>query len=89
MVDCKSNFEGQFREDMSCRACKVIGSVEDEDHILSCTVLKLDSHNVNFRDVYGSMDQQYIQYVLCMYYVFTIYVFSRHHLINIPLPANV
>ena len=28
MVDCKSNFEGQYREDMSCRACKVIGSVE-------------------------------------------------------------
>jgi hypothetical protein len=59
MVDCKSNFEGQYREDMSCRACKVIGSVEDEDHILSCLVLKLDSHDVKFRDVYGSMDQQY------------------------------
>ena len=59
MVDCKSNFEGQYREDMSCRACKVIGSVEDEDHILSCLVLKLDSHDIKFRDVYGSMDQQY------------------------------
>ena len=59
MVDCKSNFEGQFREDMSCRACKVVGSVEDEDHILSCFVLKLDSHDVKFSDVYGNMDQQY------------------------------
>ena len=59
MGDCKSNFEGQFREDMSCRACKVIGSVEDEDHILSCMVLKIDSHDVNFRSVYGSMEQQY------------------------------
>ena len=59
MVDCKSNFEGQFTEDMSCRACKVIGSVEDEDHILSCMGLKLDSHDVKFRDVYSSMEQQY------------------------------
>ena len=59
MVDCKTNFEGQFREDMSCRACKVVGSVEDEDHILSCAVLKLDSHDAKFMDVYGNMEQQF------------------------------
>ena len=59
MLDCKTNFEGQFREDMSCRACKVVSSVEDEDHILSCVVLKLDSNEVKFSDVYGSMEQQY------------------------------
>ena len=34
-----SNFEGQFN-DMTCRVCNEEGSVENEDHILQCSVLK-------------------------------------------------
>ena len=56
MLDCKTNFEGQF-EDMSCRACKDIDSVENEDHILYCSALNTDNHEVRFSDVYGKTDQ--------------------------------
>ena len=58
MLDCKTNFEGQF-EDMSCRACKDINSVENEDHILYCSVLNTDNHEVRFSDVYGNTEIQY------------------------------
>ena len=58
MLDCKTNFEGQF-EDMFCRACKDIDSVENEDHILHCSALNTDNHEVRFSDVYGKTDIQY------------------------------
>ena len=58
MTECKSNFEGQFN-DMTCRVCNVEGTVENEDHILQCSVLKTEDHNVSFGDVYGSSDQQF------------------------------
>ena len=36
MLNCKSNFRNQFNNDLTCRHCKVTGSIEDEDHILAC-----------------------------------------------------
>ena len=58
MLDCKTNFEGQF-DDMSCRTCNIQQSVENEDHILYCTALNSDAHGVKFGDVYGNPDKQY------------------------------
>ena len=34
MIDCKSNFSNQFENDLTCRTCQEVNSVEDEDHIL-------------------------------------------------------
>ena len=58
MLDCKTNFEGQF-DDMSCRTCNIQQSVENEDHVLYCTALNSDAHGVKFGDVYGNPDKQY------------------------------
>ena len=58
MLDCKTNFEGQF-DDMSCRACDIKESVENEDHILYCPELNSDDHGVKFSDVYGNPEKQY------------------------------
>ena len=51
MLDCKGNFYG--------RICKSTNSVEDEDHILNCSVLNDEECEVQFSDVYGSTDEQY------------------------------
>ena len=39
MTNCKSNFKMQFANNLTCRICKLVGSVEDEDHILICPEL--------------------------------------------------
>ena len=59
MLDCKTNFQNQYAEDLSCRFCKDNGNIEDEDHILRCTVLNNEKYDVKFSDVYGNIDQQY------------------------------
>ena len=59
MLDCKTNFQNQYAEDLSCRFCKDNGNIEDEDHILRCTVLNNVKYDVKFSDVYGNIDQQY------------------------------
>ena len=38
MVECKGNMKGQFKDgDYTCPGCNVIGSVEDQSHILRCS----------------------------------------------------
>ena len=59
MLDCKTNFQNQYAEDLSCRFCKDNGNIEDEDHILRCTVLNNEKYDVKFSDVYGNIDHQY------------------------------
>ena len=59
MLDCKTNFQNQYEEDLSCRFCKDKNKLEDEDHILQCTVLNNDKTDVKFSDVFGNIDQQY------------------------------
>ena len=59
MIDCKANFRNQHRNILTCRICKEADSIEDEDHILKCSVLNDDEYAVQFSDVYGSPDEQY------------------------------
>ena len=59
MLNCKSNFRNQFNNDLTCRICKVTGSTEDENHILTCSELNDDVYSVRFEDVYSNVDDQY------------------------------
>ena len=59
MLNCKSNFQNQFNNKLTCRICKEINTIENEDHILICTVLNNEVYEVTFSDVYGSIDEQY------------------------------
>ena len=36
MIDCKSNFSQQYDNNLVCRICKDINTVENEDHLLVC-----------------------------------------------------
>ena len=53
MLNCKSNFRNQFNNDLTCRLCKVTGSIEDENHVLACTEINDELHSVKFEDVYS------------------------------------
>ena len=55
MLDCKSNFQNQHEYDLSFRICKDSNVLEDEDHLLACTVLNDQKYSVQFDDV----DKQY------------------------------
>ena len=59
MTDCKSNFSNQYGNNLICRMCQELNSVEDEDHILLCKTLNTEQYEVTFTDVYGNIDQQY------------------------------
>ena len=59
MLNCKTNFGGQFQDNMCCRVCNESDSIENEDHILSCNVLNTVTHNVKFSDVYGNTEEQF------------------------------
>ena len=59
MIDCKTNFREQFHQRLQCRICKEPNSIENEDHLLTCSVLNNANSEVNFSDVYGDIDHQY------------------------------
>ena len=59
MVDCKANFRNQYRNILTCRICKATESIENEDHILTCSILNDEEYDAKFSDVYGSTDGQY------------------------------
>lgn len=59
MLDCKRNFQNQYRNILTCRICKADHSIEDEDHILNCSVLNDEEYEVQFANVYGSADKHY------------------------------
>ena len=59
MLDCKSNFQNQHEDDLSCRICKDSNVLEDEDHLLACKVLNDQKYSVQFDDVYKDVDKQY------------------------------
>ena len=60
MLDVKTNFRHLYRNDLVCRTCKEIGSVENEDHILRCEMLKTDNivGNVHFEFVFQDIVKQ-------------------------------
>ena len=49
----------QFANNLTCRTCKVDGSVEDEDHILICPELTDGRTDIQFTDVFGDVNAQY------------------------------
>ena len=59
MLECKANFSEQFQRKLHCRLCRATNSIENEDHILNCTVLNTEKHDIQFSDVFGNTDQQY------------------------------
>ena len=59
MLDCKTNFEHQYANQLACRICKDENTIEDEDHILKCRELNQNEYNSKFSDVYGNTDEQY------------------------------
>ena len=52
-------FQNQYKDDLTCRVCKAITSVENEDHLLLCEELNNKKYDVQFSDVFGNTDQQY------------------------------
>ena len=59
ILDCKNNFKEQYNNILHCRICKNENTVENEDHLLTCSVLNSESYDVKFADVYGNIDVQY------------------------------
>ena len=60
MLDVKSNFSNLYEDDLVCRTCKKLDSVEDEDHLLKCESLKSENLNpdVEFNFVYLDLNKQ-------------------------------
>ena len=58
--DVKTNFRNQFKEDMSCRCCKEEDSIEDEDHLLDCKMLRseVEDYDVTFDHVFSTLEKQ-------------------------------
>ena len=59
MIDCKSNFSQRYDNNLVCRICKDIITVENEDHLLVCQSLNTENYDVRFSDVYADVDRQY------------------------------
>ena len=59
MTDSKSNFSNLFDNDLTCRMCKEVNSIEDEDHILICKKLNTERYDAKFADVYSNIEKQY------------------------------
>ena len=61
MLDVKTNFSSYYEKNMTCRICKLQDTVESEQHLLECEILrnevKLDSE-VNFEFVFGNLKKQ-------------------------------
>ena len=58
MTSCKTNFKSQFQNNLSCRICLNIDSIEDENHLLECVPMKNKTYGVKFNDVYGDLEKQ-------------------------------
>ena len=59
MFECKNNFQNQYQEDLACRICKDVDSIEDENHLLLCKVLNDELYDVEFNDVFKDVNKQY------------------------------
>ena len=59
MTDSKSNFSNLFDNDLTCRMCNEVNSVEDEEHILICKKLNTERYDATFADVYSDIEKQY------------------------------
>ena len=62
MLDVKTNFENLYEQDLSCRTCRKPDSIENENHLLKCEMLKIEAETeaVVFNDVFGNIEKQTI-----------------------------
>ena len=61
MLDVKSNFGDHFENNLTCRTCKKLDSVENEDHLLKCEALTSEIKNdegVEFSYVFDGIEKQ-------------------------------
>ena len=58
MLECKNNFKMQY-QNLHCRICNDPNSLDDEDHILTCSALSMAKSDIKFSDVFGDTEQQY------------------------------
>ena len=62
MLDVKTNFSNMYNNDLTCRTCRKTGSIENEDHILICEILKseIGDQQVEFDYVFQDLGKQKI-----------------------------
>ena len=61
MLDVKSNFSSFYQNNLTCRTCNDPGSIENEQHLLQCKMLKNELNsddNVSFEDVFRDFNKQ-------------------------------
>jgi hypothetical protein len=61
MLDVKTNFGELYQNNLMCRTCRKVGSVENEDHLLNCEALISENKNigeVEFNFVYKNIEKQ-------------------------------
>ena len=60
MLDVKTHFSNLYDNDTTCRTCKQVGAVGDEDHLLQCDALRSEypDQEVNFDFVYEDEEKQ-------------------------------
>ena len=61
ILDVKTNFEELYQNNLVCRTCRKVGSVENEDHLLNCEALISENKNigeVKFNFVYKNLEKQ-------------------------------
>ena len=61
MLDVKSNFGELYENNLTCRTCKRLDSVENEDHLLRCEALISEINNddgVEFSYVFQGLEKQ-------------------------------
>ena len=61
MLDLKTNFGELYQNNLMCRTCRKVGSVENEDHLLNCEALISENKNigeVEFNFVYKNLEKQ-------------------------------
>ena len=62
MLDVKTNFGEMYNRDLTCRTCKVVNSIENEDHIIKCEALRSEvqreDEEVSFSYVFMDIEKQ-------------------------------
>ena len=62
MLDVKTNFKNLYNKDLTCRTCRKVGVVENEDHLLQCEMLKSEvgDETVEYDYVFQTIEKQKI-----------------------------
>ena len=60
MLNVKTNFSNQYDNELVCQTCKKPESIENENHLLECDMLKSENFNpeVRFEFVFQNLEKQ-------------------------------